>query len=211
VSQSQRSSRTSWKPHANAPGFGCQRGSRGRAPTFTAVALARLPSESARPRIGMDNYPRGKSGRTELTRVISTRSTYSREPTTLVTVRATSRRGSFRGFTQSPVRERAGIGCAPLRAMSATGARSPSPFASPRKAYRVRAVSLFQEELDIADRLTRILQIAGWPRANRSFIVREALRRLDEDLAGMTSDEIFRYFVERHASRAKGDASETLV
>jgi hypothetical protein len=61
---------------------------------------------------------------------------------------------------------------------------------------------LYQEEADIADRLTTILRTGGWPRANRSFVIREALRRLAEDLAGMPPHDVFRYFVERQATRA---------
>ena len=70
------------------------------------------------------------------------------------------------------------------------------------KPYRVVAVSLFVEEKDVADRLTDILRSGGWPKANRSLVMREALIVLQEQLAGHTPEEIFRYFVDRHARRA---------
>ena len=69
--------------------------------------------------------------------------------------------------------------------------------------YRIVAASLYEEEAAVADRLTDILRSGGWPKANRSLIIREALARLQEDLAGKTAEEIFRYFVNRHAPKAR--------
>ncbi len=68
--------------------------------------------------------------------------------------------------------------------------------------YRVVAVSLYQEEAAEADRLTDILKRAGWHKANRSLVIREALARLQEELESKSSEEIFRYFIERLARRA---------
>jgi hypothetical protein len=73
-----------------------------------------------------------------------------------------------------------------------------------RGAYRVVAVSLYEEEAADADRLTDVLKRAGWPKANRSLIVREALRVLAEDLGDRTEEGVFRYFVERYARRLGG-------
>ncbi len=70
-----------------------------------------------------------------------------------------------------------------------------------RKPYRVVAISLFDREADEADRCADILKRAGWPKANRSLVVREALRRLQEDLAGKDDERVFRYFVDRSANR----------
>ena len=70
------------------------------------------------------------------------------------------------------------------------------------KGYRVVAVSLYQDEADEADRLTEILKHAGWHKANRSLVIREALARLQEELKDRSSEDIFRYFIERHARRA---------
>lgn len=68
--------------------------------------------------------------------------------------------------------------------------------------YRVVAVSLFDEEAHAADRITAVLQQGGWPKANRSLVIREALSCLADELAGKSSEEIFRYFVDRYARRA---------
>lgn len=68
--------------------------------------------------------------------------------------------------------------------------------------YRVIAVSLYEEEIVEADRLTEVLRQGGWPKANRSLVIREALRRLQDELDGMSPEDIFRYFVDRYARRA---------
>jgi hypothetical protein len=68
--------------------------------------------------------------------------------------------------------------------------------------YRVIAVSLYEEQADAADRITASLQHGGWPKANRSLVIREALLRLADELAGKSSEEVFRYFVDRYARRA---------
>jgi hypothetical protein len=74
---------------------------------------------------------------------------------------------------------------------------------SKAKSYRIVAASLYEQEAAVADRLADILRSGGWPKANRSLIIREALTRLQEDLAGKTPEEIFRYFVDRHAPKAR--------
>src|SRR5688572_12062410 len=58
-----------------------------------------------------------------------------------------------------------------------------------RRQYRIVAVSLYDSEIEIADRLTGILRTAGWPTANRSFVIREALLRLNDDLADREPEE----------------------
>jgi hypothetical protein len=68
--------------------------------------------------------------------------------------------------------------------------------------YRVLTISLYQAEAEAADRLTDILQCGGWPRANRSLVIREALIKLEEELSGKSAEEVFRYFTDRHAKRA---------
>jgi hypothetical protein len=64
--------------------------------------------------------------------------------------------------------------------------------------YRVIAVSLHDQEANAADRITEILRQAGWPKANRSLVVREALLRLEDELSEKSGEEIFRYFVDRY-------------
>ena len=73
-----------------------------------------------------------------------------------------------------------------------------------KKRYRIVAISLYSSEATEADRVTNILQEAGWPKANRSLVVREALARLFEDLADKDSEGVFNYFLERRAKRAMG-------
>jgi len=77
---------------------------------------------------------------------------------------------------------------------------------SKRHGYRVIAISLYDEEAAAADRLTAILQRGGWPKANRSLVMREALIRLEEELAGMAAEDVFHYFANRLAKRAAAPA-----
>jgi hypothetical protein len=70
------------------------------------------------------------------------------------------------------------------------------------KRYRIIAISLYLNEVAEADRLTEILRDAGWPKANRSLVVREALSRLFEDLADKEPEDVFRYFLDTRAKRA---------
>jgi hypothetical protein len=70
-----------------------------------------------------------------------------------------------------------------------------------RGASRVVGVSLYEHEADAADRVADVLQRAGWPKANRSLIVREALLLLEQELAGKDDEAVFRYFIERYARR----------
>jgi hypothetical protein len=70
------------------------------------------------------------------------------------------------------------------------------------RGYRVIAISLYDDDAAAADRLTAILQRGGWPKANRSLVMREALIRLEEELAGLSAEDVFRYFASRLARRA---------
>jgi hypothetical protein len=72
---------------------------------------------------------------------------------------------------------------------------------SRRGTYRIVGVSLYEHEADEAERLTEVLRRAGWPNANRSLIMREALLLLEQALAGKDDEGIFRYFIERYARR----------
>jgi hypothetical protein len=74
------------------------------------------------------------------------------------------------------------------------------------RGYRVIAISLYDDEAMAADRLTAILQRGGWPKANRSLVMREALIRLEEELAGMAAEDVFHYFANRLAKRAAAPA-----
>ena len=67
--------------------------------------------------------------------------------------------------------------------------------------YRVIATSLLSTDVDEADRVADVLRKEGWPNANRSLVVREALARLSEELHGKSAEEIFRYFIDRRGRR----------
>lgn len=80
--------------------------------------------------------------------------------------------------------------------------RGANVASSDDKPCRVLTVSLYLSEADATDRLTDMLRRGGWPKANRSLVIREALLRLDEELAGKPADEVVRSFADRHAKRA---------
>ena len=68
--------------------------------------------------------------------------------------------------------------------------------------YRVIAVSLYEDEAAEVERMTAILRRGGWPKANRSLVIREALLRLEDELSGKSAEDVFRYFMDRYARRA---------
>jgi hypothetical protein len=92
-------------------------------------------------------------------------------------------------------------------AVALTPTNGSEAVADKSRRYRILAVSLPAKEAAEADRLAEILKRAGWPRASRSLVVREALLRLSEDVAGKESEDIFRYFLDRYAKRAAGAVS----
>ena len=69
------------------------------------------------------------------------------------------------------------------------------------KSYRNVSLSMYLGDLAEADRVAAALRKLGWPTANRSLVFREALHRLQEDLAGKSDEEIFQYFVLRYRMR----------
>lgn len=71
----------------------------------------------------------------------------------------------------------------------------------PKSSYKVVAVSLYTPEADWIDQTTKVLQLAGNPKANRSLVVREAILRLQQQLQEKSPDEIVRDFTEHHAQR----------
>jgi hypothetical protein len=70
-----------------------------------------------------------------------------------------------------------------------------------KKGYRVVAVSLYTPESEFIDHITRVLQRAGIPKANRSLVVREAILELQEELREKDPQEVSRHFIERHVKR----------
>lgn len=71
-----------------------------------------------------------------------------------------------------------------------------------QKSYKVVAISMYVSDAAEADRLTGILRRTGWPKANRSLVLREALLELQEDLADKSDEEIFQFFLDRFKARA---------
>jgi hypothetical protein len=72
----------------------------------------------------------------------------------------------------------------------------------PTKSYKIVAVSLYLGDAAKADELVNTLHRAGWPSANRSLIVREALLRLSDELAGKSDEDILNFFVDSSKTRS---------
>lgn len=70
-----------------------------------------------------------------------------------------------------------------------------------RSRYRIVAVSLRPEDIAAADRIVDALRDEGWPHANRSLVVREALAALSDSLKDRSEEDIFRHFIERRGRR----------
>jgi hypothetical protein len=70
-----------------------------------------------------------------------------------------------------------------------------------RSRYRIVAISLRPEDVVAADRIVDALRDEGWPHANRSLVMREALAALGDSLRGRSGEEIFRHFIERRRRR----------
>jgi hypothetical protein len=70
-----------------------------------------------------------------------------------------------------------------------------------RRRYRIVAASLRPEDSAAADRFVDALREEGWPHANRSLVIREALGALAEVLSERSSEEVFRHFIERRGRR----------
>ncbi|SRR6266404_2780796 len=95
-----------------------------------------------------------------------------------------------------------------LVARSRETARLPLPgrFEADRvkpKGYRVVAVSLYTPEADWIDNAAKALRMAGNPKANRSLVVREAILRLQEDLAAKDPSSMLKDFSQRQAKRTR--------
>ena len=64
-------------------------------------------------------------------------------------------------------------------------------------------VSLTDHELTQVDRIVSVLRTRGYPQANRSPVIREALVWLSEQLHGKSPKEMMRFFVERRLPRPR--------
>ena len=93
------------------------------------------------------------------------------------------------------------------KAQQSVRAPKPERLQEPRSTkpgYRVVAVSLYTPEADWIDHVTRMLQLAGNAKANRSLVVREAILRLQELLKEKEPVEILEDFTTHQARRAQG-------
>jgi hypothetical protein len=70
-----------------------------------------------------------------------------------------------------------------------------------RRAYRSVGTNLSPSDVEAADRIVDVLRQEGWPNANRSLVIREAIDRLSEELRHKTPEEIFLYFLHRRGRR----------
>jgi len=70
-----------------------------------------------------------------------------------------------------------------------------------KKTYRVVAISLYVPEAEWVDEATKMLQLGGNSKANRSLVIREAILRLQEEMKGKTPQEILHSFAEHEARR----------
>ena len=66
-----------------------------------------------------------------------------------------------------------------------------------RRRYRIIAASLRPEDIAAADRIVEALREEGWPHANRSLVIREAIGALADALRERSSEDVFRHFIER--------------
>ena len=77
---------------------------------------------------------------------------------------------------------------------------------SDRRRYRVIAASLRPEDIAAADRIVDALRDEGWPHANRSLVIREALAALADTLNDRSPEEVFRHFIEKRGRRIASPA-----
>jgi hypothetical protein len=71
--------------------------------------------------------------------------------------------------------------------------------------YRIVAASLRPEDIAAADRIVDALREEGWPHANRSLVIREAIGALADVLRERPSEEVFRAL---HRTTGSADSSQ---
>lgn len=72
----------------------------------------------------------------------------------------------------------------------------------PRELAKVTAVTLYQSDLDWLDHATKLIRRAGVRKPSRSDVVREAIRRLKEDVDACESeDKAIEYLKRRRMNR----------
>jgi hypothetical protein len=66
--------------------------------------------------------------------------------------------------------------------------------------YKVIAVGVYDDQAASLDRTATALQQAGF-KANRSFVVQALVRRLQQEIEGLTADQLLQMFIERYVRR----------
>jgi hypothetical protein len=93
------------------------------------------------------------------------------------------------------------------RARATARRPTPSRLAAPqRRGYRVVAISLYSDEATWLDAATSLLQAGGFPKANRSLVVREAVLQLKaqlEDRQVTTREQLTDFFRTQYLRRRR--------
>jgi hypothetical protein len=76
-------------------------------------------------------------------------------------------------------------------------------FEDEGKGYRIVSVSLYTPEVSWVDHITNALKRAGNTKANRSYVIQEAIHRLREELEDKNPKEVLTDFIEHHARRVQ--------
>lgn len=66
-----------------------------------------------------------------------------------------------------------------------------------KKGYRVVPISLYSNEANWVDEITENLKQSGYPKANRSMVIREAISALQSQIQGKDEEELFDYFLKK--------------
>lgn len=99
-----------------------------------------------------------------------------------------------------------------LAEMAAKSVRRPRPERAKEahatsKSYRTVTASVYHPEADWLDEVTAQLKLAGNSKANRSLVLREAIRSLRDQLDGKTPEEMLRFLTERQANLPESPTS----
>ena len=78
------------------------------------------------------------------------------------------------------------------------------------KTYRNVSLSMYLSDLAEADRLAAALRHAGWPTANRSLVMREALHLLQDAIGAKSEEELFQFFLVRYRQRGTAAVGRSL-
>jgi len=72
----------------------------------------------------------------------------------------------------------------------------------------VIAVGIYDDQAASLDHTAAKIQQAGYLKANRSFVVQALVRRLQQEVEGLSSDELFQMFFEKYLKRPLAKSSQ---